>query len=225
MTLEEMTNKVHCADCLEFMKQIPDKSIDLALTDPPFGIGFMYEEKEKTNTAKEYGKFIKPYFEEMKRISKKYVAMAQATKYMQYFWDWYGEDIRIYIGCKNFVSLRKTFMNYAYDPWVFYFHDNIELRTKKKPHRNLDWVKCDTAGLRNTYNLERKHPTPKPVSMLAEMIENFTNPNDLILDPFLGSGTTAVAAQKLGRRWIGIEISEKYCQIARERLSQKPLGI
>lgn len=69
----------------------------------------------------------------------------------------------------------------------------------------------------------RQHPTQKPIPLMKWIIQNYSKENDLILDPFLGSGTTAVACQELGRRFIGIEISEKYCQIARERLRQKPL--
>jgi len=62
------------------------------------------------------------------------------------------------------------------------------------------------------------HPSPKPIEMMIKTIRRFTNKNDLVLDPFLGSGTTAVACEKLNRRWIGIEINEKYCEIAKQRI-------
>lgn len=205
-------------DCMNIMKTMADKSIDLVLCDPPYGIGFVYEQKEECNKPENYYRFLLPFFNEMKRVSKKYVAMAQATKYMRYFWDWYGEDIRIYIGCKNFVSLRKTFMNYAYDPWVFYFHQGIDYRTKEKPARNLDWVKCDTAGLRNPRNIERGHPTPKPKSMMIEIVRNFTDIGDTILDPFMGSGTTGIAAKEIGCSFIGIEKDSGYFEIAKQRI-------
>ena len=220
---EEENIQIYNADCLEVLPQL--EKVDLCLTDPPYGIGFVYQEKEKTNNPEDYHKFIMPFFNEMKRVSKKFVAMAQATKYMRYFWQWYGDNIRIFIGYKTFVSLRNTFMNYAYEPWVFYLQKDIDIRINGKPDRNLDWVKCDTAGLRNPNNLERQHPSPKPVSMLKAIINNFTNPNDLILDPFLGSGTTAVACKELGRRCIGIEINSTYCDIAIKRLknTQKDL--
>ncbi len=61
------------------------------------------------------------------------------------------------------------------------------------------------------------HPTEKPVSLLRNLVE--CNVGDLILDPFIGSGTTAVACEKLNRQWIGIEISEKYCEIAAKRIN------
>ena len=67
------------------------------------------------------------------------------------------------------------------------------------------------------------HPTQKPTELIIWAIEKYSNPNDLILDPFLGSGTTAVAAKQVGRRYIGIEISPEYCKIAEQRLAQEEL--
>lgn len=65
------------------------------------------------------------------------------------------------------------------------------------------------------------HPTGKPESLLNEWVSQFTDPGELILDPFMGSGTTLVAAKRLGRKAIGIEIEEKYCEIAAQRLQQE----
>lgn len=67
------------------------------------------------------------------------------------------------------------------------------------------------------------HPTGKPLSILTQLVQNFTKPGDLILDPFMGSGTTLRAAKDMGRKAIGIEINEKYCEIAARRLSQEVL--
>jgi len=67
----------------------------------------------------------------------------------------------------------------------------------------------------------QKHPTEKPVKMFQEMLFVSSNPDNLILDPFLGSGTTAIACERLGRRWIGIEISKEYCDIAIKRIEQE----
>ena len=73
-------------------------------------------------------------------------------------------------------------------------------------------------GDRTVNNL---HPTEKPVSVISRLIQ--ANVGDLILDPFLGSGTTAVACKELGRKFIGIEINPKYCEIAQRRLAQEYL--
>jgi DNA modification methylase len=69
-------------------------------------------------------------------------------------------------------------------------------------------------------NEKRFHPTQKPVRLFYRILEDFTNEDDLILDPFMGSGTTLIAAQKLGRKAIGIEIDKYYCDIAIKRLAQ-----
>lgn len=69
------------------------------------------------------------------------------------------------------------------------------------------------------------HPTGKPLGLFARFVQDFTDPNELILDPFMGSGTTLRAAKDLGRRAIGIEIEEKYCEIAAKRLSQEVLPL
>jgi len=217
---ETKLGKLYHGDCLEVMKEMADNSVEVILTDPPYGIGFKYGTREKTNNPIDYFEYIKPIFIEMKRIGTECIIMAQTTKYMRYFWQWYGEDIRIYIACKNFVQLKNTFMNYAYDPWVFYFI-NKDIKRINKPMRNVDHIICDTARLRNKKNIERDHPTPKPVSLILSLLNNYTNKNDIICDPFFGSGTTAIACERLNRRWIGIEISKEYCDIAVKRIRRE----
>lgn len=72
---------------------------------------------------------------------------------------------------------------------------------------------------------EFNHPTPKPLPLMLELVELFTDPDDLVLDPFCGSGTTGVACLRLGRRFIGIERDEKYAAVARERLEAESQGL
>lgn len=69
------------------------------------------------------------------------------------------------------------------------------------------------------------HPTQKPEGLMRALVADFTQPGDLILDPFCGSGTTLTAAERLGRRWVGIDISPEYCEIARKRTAQKGLPL
>jgi len=101
--------------------------------------------------------------------------------------------------------------------------------TRKKSNYFLEW------GLRNniwrygvgymkttTYTPAYQHPAIFPEKLAEDHIISWSNPKDLILDPMCGSGTTCLMAKKLGRRYIGIDISEKYCQMARQRLSQMP---
>ena len=71
----------------------------------------------------------------------------------------------------------------------------------------------------------KPHPSTKPEPLLVELISDFTDVGELILDPFMGSGTTLSAAKRIGRRAVGIEIQEKYCEIAAKRLAQGSLGL
>jgi len=88
-------------------------------------------------------------------------------------------------------------------------------------HRNPDTIitGCWEA------NRGKLHPTQKPVALMEYLIRTYTNEGDFILDPFLGSGTTLVAAKKLGRKAVGIEISEQYCALVKERLEGAQKGL
>ena len=77
------------------------------------------------------------------------------------------------------------------------------------------WTHCKVAGL---------HPTGKPESLLLEWVDQFTDAGETILDPFMGSGTTGAAAKRIGRKFIGIELEERYCETAARRLSQGSLA-
>ena len=72
---------------------------------------------------------------------------------------------------------------------------------------------------------DRQHPTQKPEPLMSKLVADFTKPDDVVLDPFMGSGTTLVAAKRLGRKAIGIELEEKHCEIAAKRLQQSALPL
>lgn len=80
-------------------------------------------------------------------------------------------------------------------------------------------------GLISTDRIAHEHPAVFPEQLAADHIRSWSNPDDIVLDPFCGSGTTCVAAKKLGRHYIGIDISEKYCEIARQRLEAVDTGV
>jgi adenine-specific DNA-methyltransferase len=102
--------------------------------------------------------------------------------------------------------------------FVRYSHESAYLLAKGNPARPqialrdvLEW----------TYSGDALHPTQKPVMAMTPVIQAFSAPNDIILDPFVGSGTTAVAAKQLGRRYIGIDIEPVYAQQAQERVRRE----
>lgn len=217
------TQTIIQGDCLEVMKTFPDKSFDLCLTDPPYGInagGILtshYKKMHKTHAAKrrDYGTDewdkstpSKEYFDEMRRVSKKQVIFGG-----QYFtdklppsgkwviWDKKLED-KYSVGFAD-CELAWTSEGGASRIVRHLFHGMIQQDMNNKD--------------------ERYHPTQKPIEVMRWLIEKFTIERQSILDPFMGSGTTLVAAKYLNRNAVGIEISEKYCEIARKRLAQDSL--
>ena len=208
MQLEEMVNKVHCSDCLEFMRDIPDGSVDLVLTDPPYGMNFRSNyRQEKHDKIIGDDKFPIEIIGELQRIAKRAV-------YIFCRWDNLNELPKpksVLAWVKNNWSMGDLKHEHGRQWEAICFYPQEEHKFIK---RIPDVIYGDRTG-------NVLHPTQKPIKILKEIIS--ANVCDTILDPFLGSGTTAVAAQALGRNFIGIEISEKYCEIAKQRLRQKTL--
>lgn len=220
-------NKVINGDCLEVMKQMPDKSIDLVLTDPPYGINVGSITKggeggiraKKRNIIGCYDDspenlkiLIDNFIPAVRRIGK-CVAVCAGIKTLMYYPqpDW----IMAWV-----YDNKNLFGPYGFNNWtpiLCYGKDPFQQKRKgNAPLAVLPDVIYDNKPAK-----KNGHPTPKPLSFMEKLLQRLSpDENDLILDPFLGSGTTAVAAKKLGRRWIGIEISPEYARIAEERLKQ-----
>jgi DNA modification methylase len=202
------------------MKKMPDNSVDAVITDPPFGIGFKYNEHKDHKTPELYWEWFEPIYKEILRVSKDgaLIAIWQAQLNFRHFWDWFGDDIHIYIGAKNFVQLRKTPINYGYDPIVMKYKSGTPLRPLK-PKRSIDFFVANTAKFVTEKNsLAKQHPCPRPIDQVIQIVENFSI--GTVLDPFMGSGTTGVACNSLGRDFIGIEINEVYYGLAQKRTDE-----
>jgi site-specific DNA-methyltransferase (adenine-specific) len=196
------------------------------ITDPPYGIGFSYGEKEVINKPEKYWHWYKTFHQEYLRILKPggLWAIWQSGTYHKYLWEWFGEDIYIFIAAKNFVQLRNTPVNRAYDPIVMNYKNNNKPLRPTKPDRNLDYFVSNMAGLISNPNRpERQHPTPKPLDVVKTITHNFSLPSGIVLDPFMGSGTTGVACVQTGRNFIGIEIDPNYYAIAEKRIAEAQL--
>ena len=210
--MEQYINKIINADCLDILKQLPDKCIDLVLTDPPYGIG---ESKGKNKSrgklapAKDYGN--KDWdnatpsgdvFAEIIRVSKhaiifggNYFVEHLANSPCWIVWDKHN-------GENDFADCELAWTNF------------------KTAVRKYDWV---WAGMlqQDMKNKEiRIHPTQKPVGLFMKILQDYSNENDLVLDCFSGSGTTAVACHNLHRRFICIERDKEYCEASIKRLEE-----
>lgn len=217
---------LRCGDCLEVMKDIPDKSIDLIVTDPPYQIetsgAGIYKQEDKQYVKQLNGMkdgFSEEVLNELCRVMKK---------------------INIYIWCsqKQILPLLEYFVKQKKCNWnLFTWH-----KTNPVPACGNKYL-TDTEfclffrekGVKVGGNFASKftykvtplnqkdkklygHPTIKPLDIIENFIINSSNEGDLVLDTFLGSGTTGVACKKLNRNFIGIEIENKYIEIAKERI-------
>jgi len=212
-----MKNQIIQGDCLEVMKDIPDKSIDLVLTDPPYGIeyegGFPNSDKFNAITNDKVGNIdFKSLISELRRIGKQVIIFGANNFYqdLPHKGSWICWDKR----CNT--EADKLFGSKFELAWI----DKVSSGSG-----GTNIYRIQHAGAKNAdgEGCKRFHPTQKPVRLFEVIIKDFTEEGQTILDPFLGSGTTAVAAQNLKRNFIGIEISKEYCKIAEDRLRQKPL--
>jgi len=197
-------NQIICNDCLKIMKQWPDKCIDLTLTDLPYGVNLKYDIYK--DTEENWYNLMGKALPEIIRISKMAILPSCQIKRLKWIYNNFPPDWLIcwykgspghaaYIGFNDW----EPHLVYGRTKNRLYMHDYFQ--TKSSPKKGL-------------YG----HPCPKPIEWAKWIIQRASEESNLILDPFCGSGTTCVAAKMLNRNYIGIDISEEYCNISRERL-------
>jgi len=203
-------------DCLEVMKTIPDKSVDAVITDPPYGIGFKYA--TYNDTPEGYGDWLWSVIElaESKCKPGSPVFVFQAMLNVRYFSTWFNREWRIFAACKNFVQMRPTTMQYAFDPVLVWWTEGEKY---SEGTLSRDWFIGDTNPSSHTgLNNVDGHPCPRPLNQMIHIVNQWVRPSGYTLDPFMGSGTTGVACVQTGRKFIGIEIDPKYFDIAVKRI-------
>ena len=206
-----MTYTLHLGDCLEYMKSMPDKSVDAVITDPPYGIG----ETNEKNMARG--------------------ALAPCRDYGHFDWDnkkvddiYITELLRI--GKEQVVFGGNYYTNILppSSSWIIWDKQNtgdfadceLAWTSHKRAVRKVVWT---WNGMIRRGNDIRVHPTQKPLGVMRWIIERYTTAGDTIFDPFMGSGTTGVAAIQLGRNFIGCEIDPDYFAIAEKRIKEAEL--
>lgn len=210
-------NQIVCGDCLEIMADWPDNCVDLVLTDPPYGV----RKKEDWDAWEYFINNLNYWLDGCLFLSPRTIWFC-ADKMMPYVL-YSREDVfhRLLIWNKpkgsQFAGAMHDNIWYSLEP-ILVFGEPMPLdKNKGYSYATFDYR-----------TIEKKrfgHPTTKPLGLMVKLIEFYSNPNDLILDPFCGSGTTCVAAKLLGRNYIGIDISSDYCQIARQRLEAVDTGV
>lgn len=228
--IEELENRILNADSYEFIKQIPDKSIDLIVTDPPYDFSTggkmtgIFKDRGKRHFDAIEGKNLDKninmnIFEDLIRILKTiniyiWCNKEQIHQYLNFFED---KDCLFEI-----IIWNKTnpipLVNNRYLPdkeyCLFFRQKGIGINGSYETKKTVYYEKA------NVFDKELyKHPTIKPLNIIKNLIINSSNEGDIVLDCFLGSGTTAVACKELNRKYIGIEIDKEYYKIAEDRLN------
>jgi DNA modification methylase len=205
--------RLYHGDCLEVMPALGEE-FDLCLTDPPFGIGFGYNEHDDRMTPEQYRDFLWPRIEAAEALVREGGSLFvwQAWLNRKHWDDWFPRDFRVFTVTKGFVQMRAVAVQWATDP-VLFWHKGP---APHYPDSLRDWYHTRNAVWHADGDIP--HPCPRQVGPCAYVIEGMHART--VLDPFLGSGTTLRACKDLGRRGIGIEIEERYCEIAARRLEQ-----
>jgi site-specific DNA-methyltransferase (adenine-specific) len=219
--LDDMIGNVINADCLEVMKMMPDKSVDLILTDPPYGINYqsnmrvMSDKFDKLDNDNNEMRFI-AYKEFYRLLNDNCVAICFCS--FKNFADDFNE-LKKYFDIKNCIIWYKA--GGGIGDLIHSFVTDYEIAiVAHKGDCSIRGKRCGSvwqSGKVNPNNMV--HPTEKPIDLIQRLAKSFSDETDLVFDPFLGSGTTAVACEELKRRWIGCELVEKYCKISDDRIS------
>ena len=181
--------------------------VDLVLTDPPYGIG---ESNEKNMSR---GKWAEP------------------KDYGEYSWDKTRPSKDAF---SQMLRFSKNQIIFGGNYFIDYLYPTPCFLVWNKDNGNSDFADCEIAwtsfktavriikwrwqGMLKEHPEKRVHPTQKPCGLFMQILRKYGDDSEITLDPFLGSGTTAIACERLKRRWIGIEIEEKYCEIAAKRI-------
>ena len=194
-------NKIYNEDCLETMKRMADKSVDLILTDPPYGVDMDYDVYKDTEAN--WYELLRKVIPEMLRVGKMVIFPSCQIKRLGFFYkefppDWLMCWYKGSVGSAGYTGFND------WEPHLVYGKNNTKMH---------DYFRATPEPQTNG------HPCQKPLSWAEWIILRATNnKGDIVYDPFMGSGTTAVACKKLNRNYIGSEISPEYCKIAEQRL-------
>jgi len=211
-------NKIYNIDCLEGLKLLPDNSVDLIVTDPPYGInadkgvgGFGSSPKSAKKYSDNWDDKTpdKVIFDEILRVGKVVLIFGG-----NYFTDKLPVNGHWIVWDKiNNIKFDNPFSDC----------ELIWTNVNKNSVKKFIFVQQGFV-MDNDFNNQRFHPTQKPLKIIRDLIKNYSKEEDLVLDPFMGSGTTAVACKQLNRNFVGFELDERYVAIANNRLKQDTLN-
>lgn len=203
----------------------------MVITDPPYNINFNYNEYEDNLTDDEYIELIS----ELQQ--RKLAIIHYPEESMKYFVPALGipDEVNVWCYNSNLPGRQSRLINYFntkpdYNNVLQPYKNPTDKRIKaqiakgKLGTRSYDWF-SDIQLVKNVSKTKYTHPCPVPVKLMERIILLTTNVGDTIVDPFMGSGTTGVAAQNTGRNFIGFEIDTRYFDMAQERLIENEIRL
>ena len=192
---ETELGRLWIGDCNEGLKNI--KNVDFSFADPPYGINKAEWDKDYPTTGFE---------KKLLQISRNGVAITPGQQNIGICINNLGGQYKGILAARNLNGM--TFSKIGFENWIpTVLGGDIK--------RGQNYFEFSVKGTKP------EHPSPKPLAYMMKIIQRFTIENDIILDPFMGSATTAIACECLNRRWIGIEISEAYAEIAAKRIENE----
>jgi site-specific DNA-methyltransferase (adenine-specific) len=244
--LLKYTNNIIKDDAIAVMKQIPNESIDMTFADPPFNLKKSYNHYDDKKKFEEYLVWCKQWLYQMVRITKPTgsIFVHNIPKWLTYYAAYLNEIAYF----KHWIAwdamgapLGKTILPNHYGILWYVKSENFKFYDVRTPHRTCRECKAlikDYGGKKHLihpfgtlisdvwtdiYRIRHakrrdEHPCQLPIHLLERIILMTTDVGDIVLDPFIGTGTTAVAAKRLGRHYIGIDIDKKYVSMTEEKL-------
>jgi adenine-specific DNA-methyltransferase len=203
--------KVTHGDCLQVLRQLPDACADFVLTDPPYLVRYLDRSGRRVPND-DNALWMFPAFAELYRVLKpdsyavSFYGWGKAERFLSVWRECGFRPVGHFVWVKRYAScVRRVQMKHEQ---AYLLAKGNPLPPASPPPDVLPW----------NYTGNRLHPTQKPVASLTPLVEAFSPPKGLVVDPFGGSGTTAVAARQCGRRFLLIEKDASYWHKARERL-------
>ncbi len=211
--MKRFIGKVFNGDALDLLRVIPTASMDAVITDAMYGtarVRYEWGPDPARGSPVLHWRYHRPIYEECLRVLKPGGALAwgQGAKFYEHFPGWFGGH-RVW----PLTRFAKGGVLALGNIWVVQTREQQPIELPRKD----SLVICERPA---QLGLKEHHPCPKPVEEMAWMIEALTQPGQIVLDCFCGLGSTLVAAQQLGRLWIGCDKSRPYCQRAMKRLAE-----
>ena len=226
-------------DCLEYLKTLPDDSVDLVVTDPPYNVSQKTNIKYKgLNVVKNFGDWDfgfdpEPVLAELKRVLKpngqifvfcsteqipQYIAIFKKKWFFRNLLVWYKTNPAPRLSKTNFVFANEYILYAINDPNIKPSEATFNFLGHKEMHNTIITPSLQGKERLKDENGKTAHPTQKPLSILKKLITIASNKGEIILDPFMGVGSTAKACKETGRKYIGCELDEKYYKQSINRL-------